>query len=1646
MVTVTATSSDALPESTDVTLTASNVYSYGDDLYELYTFDDPTEEQATQYNSVKTLLEDQYNGELSGNFQVVNVNAVNAAGESVTFPNDTTFDIKIEASLIPTVTKAYVYDGDALEETKVTFQPDETGLSYPYAFVTVNTLQPIVLVDTSNLTENVKQNSVDYTYGEDHTSVKLTANSKESLPDSKDITVTASNVYNYAGDLYELYTFADPTEEQTAQYNSVEALLKEKYTGDLVGNFQVININAADSNGEAAAFPSDTVYNAQVEASLISTVTKAYVYDGDKLVETEVTFTPDETGLSYSYAFVTVNALQPIVLVDTSNLTENVKQNSVDYTYGEDHTSVKLTANSKESLPDSKDITVTASNVYNYAGDLYELYTFADPTEEQTAQYNSVEALLKEKYTGGLASNFQVININAADSNGEAAAFPSDTVYNAQVEASLISTVTKAYVYDGDKLVETEVTFTPDETGLSYSYAFVTVNALHPIVLVNTTDLTDKNDNDDDSTGLKPGAYTITANMYVDGPDNVVLKDVTAYLTNPNVPPLEPMKNNAKLYVTEDHQVELTIKNLNTVFTLQDIKDIEGKVEIKNRIMEEGDFVKYNSRISGLVMKLKDLSGNYKFEDCTEYPVILEEDKHMPICLSVDFSSMKPGFDDNAANITSKEFSFADGKAVISTSETTVASAVENAQFSVEDAANTQELKTAVETLYSADKKYKVYNPQLINADESVSLTGNSQIAYTIQTDYENAKVYALNNGELEELDSVYLNGKIVFSDTKAEPFAIIDNALAGKTVSIKYESDDISYGYYMVTDEDKNENALSGDQALQPRVVSTNNGIAYYIGFKEGLTAGQFSYFSKEHSTVKVTIPYDSTKKIYLVRQVNEKVSENAEVTGFYDTVTEVDLSNAVFENGKVTFNLLEQNVTSSALGSAVMAALYDGLKETANSVGTAYILVSDKKIAGMPENPKRSDGTVLEDMYSGRAITLPTGSHYKVTAGQDNAVDVGEYTCTVVPENGYTWLNGGTDPVTINWSIRKNYVYCKYVDETIKVGEKPAAKIEYSGFVNGETTETAKNFVKPTVTIPDNLEAGKEYKITPVGGSADSYNVICYEGTLKVRDSSTVINPDKDKTETVTANLFVPGELNKQLPGVTAYLTNGNNPSGEGGYEKKAPTEPVYDNAKLTTHSDGTRTLVLEVPNPVFTLQKLDGEPEGVTVSDADTKTTTCKAAPNGTRISEVTIELPAKGDTFVFTDCEEYPTLLGTMWDVNLTLKLGKSGLDSKTDVDTGSVGGGTTVVKADVTVKVKDDTATVSKINTDDLSSKNSITLDVTDGNKGVTGVNLPVSALEKIVDAKVPGTTLTLSDTSAKFDLAALTEVTKAASGKTVDLRILTGSDAEKKFSATEKSAMSDVKNASAVSVALSSDDKAITSVGSGKLTVSVPYKWDGKGAVRAYQVDANGKLVSVPVTCKNNVAELTLTGTGNFILGTVDTKSFDDVADDAFYKTAVDWAVENGVTSGVSDTLFAPDKTCTRAQVVTFLWRAAGSPEPTGTENPFTDVKSDAYYYKAVLWALEKGITSGTSATTFAPEAVVSRAQVVTFQWRMAGSPKATGTNNFTDVPADSYYKDAVQWAAENGITSGTSATTFAPNTGCTRGQIVTFLYRQLGK
>ena len=167
---------------------------------------------------------------------------------------------------------------------------------------------------------------------------------------------------------------------------------------------------------------------------------------------------------------------------------------------------------------------------------------------------------------------------------------------------------------------------------------------------------------------------------------------------------------------------------------------------------------------------------------------------------------------------------------------------------------------------------------------------------------------------------------------------------------------------------------------------------------------------------------------------------------------------------------------------------------------------------------------------------------------------------------------------------------------------------------------------------------------------------------------------------------------------------------------------------------------------------------------------------------------------------------------------------------------------------------------------------------------------------------------------------------------------------------------------------------------------------------------------------------------------------FYDVPNGAYFYEAVKWAVKNGITTGVGNDLFAPEQPCTRAQIVTFLWRAAGSPEPK-TASSFTDVPANAYYAKAVAWAVENGITNGMTATTFAPDATCTRGQSVTFLYR-ALKGTASGSTNFTDVASDAFYADAINWAVANNVTNGTSATTFSPNSDCTRAQSVTFLYR----
>lgn len=242
----------------------------------------------------------------------------------------------------------------------------------------------------------------------------------------------------------------------------------------------------------------------------------------------------------------------------------------------------------------------------------------------------------------------------------------------------------------------------------------------------------------------------------------------------------------------------------------------------------------------------------------------------------------------------------------------------------------------------------------------------------------------------------------------------------------------------------------------------------------------------------------------------------------------------------------------------------------------------------------------------------------------------------------------------------------------------------------------------------------------------------------------------------------------------------------------------------------------------------------------------------------------------------------------------------------------------------------------------------------------------------------------------------------------------------------------------------------------GSVTVSPKSASKGDTVTITVKPDSGYVLETLTVTDKNG-DELKLTDKGNgkytFTMpgSKVEVKAtfmednsvlnfFYDVPNGAYFYEAVKWAVDKGITNGLSDTMFGPYESCTRAQIVTFLWRATGSPEPK-TASSFTDVPANAYYAKAVAWAVENGITNGMTATTFAPDATCTRGQSVTFLYRALGK-KVESSASFTDVKSDAFYADAINWAVANNVTNGTSNTTFSPNADCTRAEIVTFLYR----
>ena len=291
----------------------------------------------------------------------------------------------------------------------------------------------------------------------------------------------------------------------------------------------------------------------------------------------------------------------------------------------------------------------------------------------------------------------------------------------------------------------------------------------------------------------------------------------------------------------------------------------------------------------------------------------------------------------------------------------------------------------------------------------------------------------------------------------------------------------------------------------------------------------------------------------------------------------------------------------------------------------------------------------------------------------------------------------------------------------------------------------------------------------------------------------------------------------------------------------------------------------------------------------------------------------------------------------------------------------------------------------------------------------------------------------------------LSEITKSAAGDKLVITITKRDRADVADKIT-------TEIVAVVEVTITSGGKAITHFGGKTLEIAIPVAGDKHKAGESYKVfiiSADGSVDSTYGKCVKKESNLAVIVSAKhlstFVVTAEMASKFTDVKAEDYFYNAVIWALGKGVTDGVGNDLFAPGQPCTRAQIVTFLWRAAGSPEPKGIAAGMTDVVSGSYYEKAVAWAIEIGITTGTGEDRFSPDATCTRAQAVTFLAR-ARNAKASGAAEFSDVPTDSYFAEAVAWAAANGITTGVGGGKFAPADNCTRAQIITFLYRAYNK
>ena len=667
------------------------------------------------------------------------------------------------------------------------------------------------------------------------------------------------------------------------------------------------------------------------------------------------------------------------------------------------------------------------------------------------------------------------------------------------------------------------------------------------------------------------------------------------------------------------------------------------------------------------------------------------------------------------------------------------------------------------------------------------------------------------------------------------------------------------------------------------------------------------------------------------------------------------------------------------------------------------------------------------------------------------DNSVETGDKYAIMVMDWNNNSYGAGTQVTVKTLGIITGIIHTGYYggDNITSTSGKSWLKIE-SGYFNGtfsqEAASEGRNFVAPSISISGGYFTSDPtaYLAAGKGLVTSDQNAFAYKVGDKATDVETAVTAGEAAvtipegvtgiTEAAVKNAAKAADTTKTLTDTVAASGMTNDPAVVG---TKEAAEAALSAKNISVGSGDTVTVVVQ---PYLEVN--------VKSADAGKLTLEISAKYNvvATTGSPVTID-PDKTATLK----SGVPLSINKPIELTIVLPTGFAAGNSKIYVQHKGY---------EYTATVDASGATATFINPHGFS-----TFTVTPTASAVAEVDgTNYTDLQKAVDAvSNNGTVKLLNDTSASAVVSRAVKFTLDKNSKSFTGAITAGSGYE--LSVDGNVYTFTVRSSSGSSGSSSYDPTYSVSTPSktehGTVTVSPKSASKGDTVTVTVKPDSGYVLETLTVTDKNG-NELTLKDKGNgkytFTMpaGKVEVKAtfmednsmlnfFYDVPNGAYFYEAVKWAVKNGITTGVGDNLFAPEQPCTRAQIVTFLWRAAGSPEPKGAASGMTDVVSGSYYEKAVAWAIENGITTGTTTSTFSPDATCTRAQAVTFLAR-ALKAKAASAAEFSDVPTGSYFADAVAWAAANGVTEGIGGGLFGSDNDCTRGQIVTFLYRAYNK